>query len=137
MERSVRIVAAIGMCLSLSGCLAAAGAVGSAALVGATTSSAKSQANELNRQLMRSEIEAALDIGKRRHPDVFARMTADDDEFYCLFQKEYPTYVGLIRARGEQRAAQIAIDNAAKRSRDGECGETERFLNSINPFNMS
>lgn len=121
----------------LGGCLAAAGVAASTAVVGATTSAAKTQAHDLNRQLSRSEMEFAMELGKERHPDVFGRMSVEDDEFYCLFRKEYPTYVGLIRARGEQRAAEIAIDNAASRSRSGECDATDRFIESVNPFDLT
>ena len=121
----------------LSGCLAAAGVAASTAVVGATTAASKDQAHDLNRKLAASEIEAAHALGVERHPDVFGRMSADSDEFYCLFRQEYPTYVGLIRARGEQRAAEIAVDNAAERSRDGECDSTDRLLKSVNPWDLS
>jgi hypothetical protein len=132
-----RVAASFGLVLSLGGCLAAAGVAASGAIVGATSSLAKDEAHDLNRQLMRSEMEVALDLGKQRHPDVFGSMTVEDDEFYCLFRQEYPTYVGLINSRGERRAAEVAIDNAAERSREGECDAADRFLKSVNPFDLS
>ena len=138
--RRFRVVAAVAVISGaqlVSGCLAAAGVAASTAVVGATTAASKGQAHDLNRRLAASDIEAAHAIAVERHPDVFGRMAADGDEFYCLFRQEYPTYVGLIEARGQQRAAEIAVDNAAARSRGGECDETDRFLKAVNPFDLS
>jgi hypothetical protein len=131
-----RVLIACLAAQTLSGCLAAVGAAASAGVVGATSAVSKGQAHDLNRQLARSDMEAAHAIGVRRHPDVFGRMSVDD-EFYCLFRQEYPTYAGLIKSRGAEKAAEIAVDNAAARSRAGECDEGDRLLKAVNPFDLS
>lgn len=121
----------------MSGCLAAAGAGISAAATAGVGAYSKNQAHEQNRALYRSDMEAALVIGKDRHPDVFGPMSVENDEFYCLFRREYATYAGLIKARGAEQAAEIAVDNAAARSRSGECDEADRMLTSANPLDLS
>lgn len=136
-QRIVGISISLGTGCLLSGCLAAAGAIGSAAVVSSTGGAAKEQAHDQNRALMRSDIEAAYMIALERHPEVFSRMSADDDEFYCLFRREYPSYVGLIKSRGEQRAAEMAVDNAASRSRTGECDKKDRMITKYNPLDVS
>lgn len=120
---------------TLGGCVAPLFAAGVS--MGATAlakSGQQDRVSAINQQAYGDEMEEALALGKQRHPDVFAAMQVSDGAFQCLFNAEQMTYVAQASKVGHEKALQRAIDNAAVRSRGGECGQLDRALALVNPF---
>lgn len=132
--RAAIILPAMLATAALSGCVAAAPVAAGLGMGAVSKSMVKSQTDEIYSQGYGPEMENGLRIGKQRHPEVFGSMTVDDPEYVCLFRSEIQTYVAWADDIGVTAAANKAIDNAAERSRKGECGDADRMLNLINPF---
>jgi hypothetical protein len=136
-----RVALVIPAMLALSGCIAAVPLVTGTALSGGMTALTKTatsgQLDQSYFQNFGPEMAEGLKIGKKRHPDVYGSLSVEDDEYLCLFKSEVNTYIGWMDAIGPDAAAMKAVDNAAERSRRGECGDLDRTLKLFNPFDFS
>ena len=68
-------------------------------------------------------LEELLEIGKKRHPAVFASLTIEDRAFTCLFMRQEVRYNRELQSLGERRATVRAVDRAAVEYADGVCGD--------------
>ena len=67
-------------------------------------------------------LEEILEIGKQRHPAVFASLTIEDRAFTCLVMRQETRYNRELESLGERKATVRAVDRAAFEYADGVCG---------------